>query len=120
MIIPRHADLAGDVVIARRQFHASAGGLLADGRAVELLPWRLMGGIGEAALGLELGAAFLQLFLRNQDVGAALVEVDADLVAGLQDRKAPVGGGFPRGVEDRGRSGSAGLAGGCPAVEAAE
>src|SRR5260370_1447638 len=31
MIIPRHADLAGDVVVARGELHARAGGLLADG-----------------------------------------------------------------------------------------
>jgi hypothetical protein len=31
MIIPCDADASGDVVIARREFQASAGGLLADG-----------------------------------------------------------------------------------------
>src|ERR1700688_2551310 len=93
MIIPRRADAAGDVVIARCELHASAGGLLADGRAIELLPRRLVGRIGEAAPGFQLGAALLQLLIGNQNVGAALVEVDADLVAGLEDRKPAVGGG---------------------------
>ena len=82
MIIPRHADRAGNVLIARGEFHAGAGGLLADGRAIELLPWRLVGRVGEAALVLQLGAALLQFVARDQDVGVALVEVDADLVAG--------------------------------------
>ena len=61
VIIPRHADRAGDVLIARGEFHAGAGGLLADGRAIEFLPRRLVGRVGEAALGLQLGAALLQL-----------------------------------------------------------
>src|SRR5437870_2209236 len=49
MIIPRDADLACDVVIARCKLHAGAGGLLADGRAIELLPGRLVRRIFEAA-----------------------------------------------------------------------
>src|SRR3954453_8696517 len=49
VIITRHADATGDVVIARCELHASAGGLLADRGAIELLPGRLVGGIGEAA-----------------------------------------------------------------------
>src|ERR1700729_4256316 len=87
MIIPGHADAAGDVVVASGEFHAGAGGLLADGRTIELLPWRLVGRVGEAALGFEFGAAAFQLVIRYQDVGAALVEVDANHVAGLQDRE---------------------------------
>src|SRR3984885_6209209 len=109
MIIPRHADLAGDVVIAGGELHAGAGGLLADGRTIQLLPRRLVGRVGEAAFGLEVGAALLQLLVRDQDVGAAFVEVDANLVAGLEDRKATIGGGFRRGVEDRRRARGAGL-----------
>src|ERR1700760_2827019 len=101
VIVSRHADLAGDVVVARRELHAGAGGLLADGGAVELLPRRLVGREGEATFGLELGMALLDLGVADQDVGAALVEVDADLVAGLEDRKAAVGRSLRRGVEDR-------------------
>src|SRR6266850_6957805 len=104
MIIARHAYLAGDVVIARGELHAGTCGLLTDGRTIELLPRRLVGRIGEAAPGLQLGAALLQLLVGDQDVGAALVEVDAYLVAGPQDRKPAVGGGFRRGVQDRGRA----------------
>src|SRR5258707_15886366 len=104
MIIPRDADLARDVVIARRELHAGAGGLLTDGRTIELLPRRLVGRIGEAAPGLQLGAALLYLLVGDQDVGAALVEVDAHLVAGPEDRQPAIGGGFRRGVQDRGRA----------------
>src|ERR1700692_3879274 len=102
MIIPRDTDLAGDVVVARREFQAGAGGLLADSRAIELLPRRLVGRNRKAALGLEFGAAPFQLLVRDQNVGAALVEVDPDLVAGLEDREPAVGSRFRRGVEDRG------------------
>src|ERR1700683_3453371 len=109
MIIPRHADLAGDVVIAGGELHAGAGGLLADGRAIQLLPRRLVGWVGEAAFGLEVRAALLQLVVRDQDVGAALVQVDANLVAGLEDRKPAIGRGLRRGVEDRRRARGAGL-----------
>src|SRR5215204_7489756 len=109
MIIPRHADRARNVLIARGELHASAGGLLADGRAIELLPRRLVSRVGEAALRLQIGVAFAQFLIRNQDVGVALVEVDANPVAGAQNRKSAVGGGLRRGVEDRRRTRGAGL-----------
>src|SRR6185436_12023533 len=109
VIIPRHADRACNILIARGELHAGAGGLLADGRAIDLLPRRLVGRVGEAALGLQLGAPLVQLVARDQDIGVALVEVDTDLVAGPQDREPAVGGGLRRGVEDRGRTRGAGL-----------
>src|SRR5439155_23234116 len=92
VIIPRHADFARDILVARGELHAGAGGLLADGGAIELLPRRLVGGVGEAAFALQLAAPLLHLVIRNQDVGAALVEVDADLVAGPEDREPAIGG----------------------------
>src|ERR1700730_8369097 len=117
MLRPRHADLPGDVVIAGGELHAGAGGLLADGRAVEFLPRRLVGGIGEAAFGLQIRATLLGLLVRDQNIRTALVEVDANLVAGLEDREPAVGSGFRRGVQDRGRARGAGLAGGAEARE---
>src|SRR3954449_9669764 len=80
MIIPRDPDGAGDVVIAGGEFEAGAGGLLADIAAIEFLPGRLVFRIGEAAHRFQVGKAPLQLFIRNQDIGVALVEVDADTV----------------------------------------
>src|SRR5690242_2953601 len=109
VIIPGHADLAGDVVVAGGELHAGAGGLLADGVAIDFLPRRLVRREAEAALRLQLGMARLHLIVRDQDIGAALVEVDAHLVAGPEDRKPAIGGGFRRGVEDRGRARGAGL-----------
>src|SRR6185437_1297881 len=94
VIIPRHADLAGDVVVARGELHAGAGRVLAHGGAVELLPRRLVGRVREAALGLQIGVALLDLLLGDQDICRALVEIDADLVTGLQDREPAIGGGL--------------------------
>ena len=104
MIVPRNTDLAGDVLIARRQFQAGASSVLADGGAVKLLPRRLMVREWETAFGLQLGAAARHFLGRNQDIGLALVQIDAHLVAGLEDRKPAVGGCFRRSVEDRRRS----------------
>ena len=56
VIIPGHTDPARDVVVARGELHAGAGGLLADGRAIELLPRRLVGRVGEAAFGFQISA----------------------------------------------------------------
>src|SRR6201996_5557546 len=92
VIIPGHADRARDVMIPRRELHAGAGRLLADGGAVELLPRRLVGRVGEAALGLQVGVALLELLVGDQDVGRALVEADAAPVAGLEDRHPAIGG----------------------------
>ena len=100
MIIPRNADGAGDVVIAGGEFHAGAGGLLADRRAIQFLPRGLVGRLFEAALGLERRVSLFHLVIRDQDVGRALVEVDADLVAGPQDRQPAVGGRFRGSIED--------------------
>src|SRR3954454_1301809 len=109
MIIPRHAYRAGDVVVAGGEFEAGAGGLLADVAAVEFLPWRLVLRIRETAHRLEVREALLQLLFRDQDIGVALVEIDADAIAGLQHREPAIGGGLGRGIEDRGRAGGAGL-----------
>src|SRR5947209_1885684 len=109
VIIPRHPDGAGDVVVAGGEFEAGAGGLLADIAAVQFLPGRLVLRIGEAAHRLQVRKAPLQLLLRDQDVGVALVEIDADAVAGLQHSEPAIGGGFRRRIEDRRRAGGAGL-----------
>src|SRR6516162_6281095 len=109
VIIPRHADFACDVVIARGKLHAGARGLLTDGRAIELLPRRLVGRVGKTAPGFQFGVASFDLLVRNQDVGASHFEVDAHLVAGLEDREPAVGCGFRRSVQDRGRARGAGL-----------
>src|ERR1700691_3130897 len=61
VIIPRDAELAGDVVVARGQLHAGAGRLLADRRAIDSLPRRLACRVGEAALGFQFRMPLLHL-----------------------------------------------------------
>src|SRR3954447_26242805 len=115
MIVPGNADLAGDVLIAGGEFHAGAGGMLADGRAIQLLPGCLVSGVRKAALGFQLGAPLLQLVIGYEDFGAALVQIDANHVPVFEDGKSAIGCGFRRRVEDGRRTGSAGLAGGAEA-----
>ena len=47
---------------------------------------------------------YFYVFLRDQDVRLALVEVDAHHVAGAQNRETAIGGGFRPGVQDRRRT----------------
>src|SRR5690242_6774678 len=109
VVVARHTHGAGDVVIAGRKLDASAGRVLADGISIELLPGRLVGRMRVAAAGLELGMALFNLVVGDQDVGRALVEIDAHLVAGLEDGKPAIGGSFRRSVEDRWRARGTGL-----------
>src|SRR5581483_7517351 len=60
VIISRHAERAGDVVVARGKLHAGAGRMLADSRAIDFLPGRLALRMGEATFGLQIGAPLLQ------------------------------------------------------------
>src|SRR3954454_21017722 len=99
VIVSRHAKCAGNVLIARGELHAGAGRVLADGVAIKLLPRRLVRRMLEAAIGLELGVALLHLVVRDENVGAALVQIDAHLVAVPEDREPAIGGGFRRSIE---------------------
>src|SRR4051794_398994 len=110
MIVPRHTHFAGNVVIAGGQLHAGPSGMLADRGSIELLPGCLVGRVRKAAFGRQFCAPLLQLLIGYQDVGAALVEIDANLVAVLEDRKPAISGGFRCGVQDRWRARGAGLA----------
>src|SRR5262245_4960257 len=78
MRMPRRAEALDDVVVARRELEAGAGRLLSHGRAVELLPGRVVLGIWIAALGLQPLAAFGEVRVGDQDVRPALAEIDAD------------------------------------------
>src|SRR3954469_3422925 len=104
VIIPRHAKCAGDVLIARGELHAGTSRLLADCVAIKLLPRRLVRRMLEAAIGLELGMALLHLVVGDENVGAALVQIDAHPVAVPEDREPAIGGGFRRSIEDRRRA----------------
>src|SRR5215472_19151266 len=75
------------LVLRGRREHHAVGELLHHG-ALDLLPRRLARRIAVAALLLERRPALRQLRLADEDVGGALVEVDAHAVAGLKQRQA--------------------------------
>src|SRR3546814_11111245 len=96
MRMPRQA--LHHLVIAGRRLQAAAGGELADGAAVDLLPGRLV-----LQLGRRVGLpARGDLRIAEQQVDAPGVEVDAPAVAGLDDRQARARPRFRLGLEVRG------------------
>src|SRR4051812_36440212 len=109
MRMPRRAEALDNVLIARRELEAGAGRLLPYGRAVELLPRRLMLRIRIAALGFKPLAALGEIRVGDQDVRAAFAEIDADAVAGLEQSEAAASRRLRRCVKDRGRARGAGL-----------
>src|SRR5262252_5883566 len=86
VVVPRHA-LLRDAMIFDRRLENHAVGELIDHAALDLLPRRLARRIFVALLLLQRGAALRELGVRDQHVGAALVEVDAHAVAGLEQRE---------------------------------
>src|SRR5215831_16084993 len=104
MIVPRR--LAGDAPVFHGEFHDRAGVELAHRRAIELLPRR--GVFGDRRRALFFAAR--DLFVADQRVAAARVEVDANDVAGAEPSEATAGGAFGGAVEDGGAVGGAGLA----------
>jgi hypothetical protein len=80
--------------------------------ALDFLPWRLAGRREFVAAGFLqfVRARAFSSAASDQHVGGALLEIDAHLVAGLQDGETATRRRFGRGVEDRGRAGRAGLA----------
>src|SRR5262245_29097878 len=81
VIVARDALGFGDLLILDRRLQHHAVGKIIDDLALDLLPGRLMRRIVIAAMPLQIGAATIVFFLRDQDVGAALVEVDAHAIA---------------------------------------
>src|SRR4029453_17165675 len=104
MRMPRRAEALDNVVVACRELEAGAGRLLPHGRAVELLPRRVMLWIRIAALCLKALAALGEIRVGDQDVRAALAEIDTNAVAGLEQSKPAASRGLRRGVENRGRA----------------
>src|SRR5262249_51389308 len=89
VVVPRHA-LLRDAMIFERRLENHAVGELIDHAALDLLPRRLARRIFVAPLLLQRGAALRELGVRDQHVGAALVEVDAHAVAGLEQREPAI------------------------------
>src|SRR5215468_10077524 len=105
-----HAALLRDALVFDRRLEHHAFGELIDEVALDFLPRRLAVRIGVAATLLQRRAPLGELRGRDQDIGGALVQIDAYAVAGLKEREAAASGGFRGRVEDRGRARRAGLA----------
>ena len=102
VIVARHAFGQIDILILDRVFQHHAGAHLADMGALDFLPRRLRSGIFVTARRFQRLTALGQLFIADQDVGRALVEIDTHPVAGLDKGQSAACRGFRRGVEDRG------------------
>src|SRR5438445_489227 len=106
MAVPALAAGLDDVEEQGGGLEAGPGVHLADHAAVDFFPGSEVlerrGGPGLAAGG-EFG-------IGDEHVDLAGVEVDADLVAGLQQGEAAADDGFGGYVQDRGAAGGAGLA----------
>src|SRR5262249_47313168 len=76
-------------MIFDRRLENHAVGELINHAALDLLPRRLARRIFVALLLLQRGAALRELGVRDQHVGAALVEVDAHAVAVLSNASPP-------------------------------
>src|SRR5262245_57345068 len=104
MTIAWHAALLRDALVFDRRLEHHAFGELIDEVALDFLPRRLAVRIGVAAAFVQRRAPLGEFRGRDQDIGCALVQIDAHAVAGLEQREAAAGGGFWRRVEDRGRA----------------
>src|SRR5262252_1743281 len=109
MIVTGHAGGLRKPLILHRRLEHHAVCKLVYHRALNFLPGRLARRELESAAVLKDKAALRQVRLGDQNIGAALVEVDTDAVAGAQQRKTAVRGRLWRGVEDRGRTRCTGL-----------
>src|SRR5262249_59111363 len=105
VVVPRHA-LLRDAMIFHGRLENHAVGERIDHAALDLLPRRLARRIFIATLFLQRGAALRELGVWHQYVGAALVEVDAHAVAGLEQSKPAAHRRLRGGVDDRWRGGS--------------
>src|SRR5262245_52428525 len=100
VVVARNAFGLGNFLILDGRLQHHAVGKVVDELALDLLPGRLMGGILITAMALQIGPAAIVFLLRDQDIGAALVEIDAHPVAGLEDRQPTAGCRLRRGVEN--------------------
>src|SRR5215510_15440856 len=110
MTIAWHAALLRDALVFDRGLEHHAFGELVDEIALDFLPGRLAVGISIAAALLQRRAPLCELRGRDQDIGSALVQIDAHAVAGLKECQPAAGGGFRCRVENRRRARRARLA----------
>src|ERR1700675_1267584 len=95
MIVAWHEFLRNALIFYRRLQHHAAAELIDHG-ALDFLPRRLARRIVIAAVLVERRAARRQFRGRDEDIGAALVEIDAHTVASLQERQPAAGRRFGR------------------------
>src|ERR1700687_5908376 len=110
MIVARHAFGLHYVLILDRWSEDHALVKLLDQGALDLLPGRLTLRVFVAALLFQLEEPRAQLRIIDQHVCRTLLQVDANAIAGLQQRKTAASRGLRRRVEDGGGAGGAGLA----------
>ena len=102
MIIPRDVGLRDAMIFYGRREHHAAGELV-DHAALHFLPRRLAWRVFVATRLLQLDTAPCKLGFRDQDVGSAVVEIDPNTIAGLEQSKSAASRGFGRSVDDRWR-----------------
>src|SRR5580704_1221874 len=102
MVVARHTHRLRQALVLNRGLQHHALVELRHHLPLDLLPGRLALGEGEAAILSKRCAAFIQFRVRYQDVGRALLEIDADAVSGLDERQSPSCRRLRRSVEDRG------------------
>ena len=83
VIVARDAIGLGDLLILDRGLEHHPLAELIDHRPLDFLPRRLAGGVVETALRGEFDPALGQFLFRDQDIGLALVEIDAHAIARL-------------------------------------
>src|ERR1700722_11454926 len=110
MFVSRHPHRLFRTLVLNRWLEHHALVELSPHLALDLLPWCLAFGMGEAAVLGQRGAALVQLLVRDQNVGGALLEINAHPVAGLDQRQSPARSRFRGSVENRRRAGGARLA----------
>src|SRR5579862_6993308 len=93
-------ELLRDALIFDRRLQNHAAAKLIHHGALDFLPRCLARRIMVAAAFLQSRSALRQFGRRNQDVGGSLVEIDAHVIAGLQQRKPAARCRFGRCIED--------------------
>src|SRR5262249_22807786 len=94
--MPRHPLRVHEVVVLHGELHAPTGIELSDGRAIDLLP----GGLVVEQGRLKGAAAPRELLVGDQQIDARLADVDANAIAGFDEREVPAGSGLRARIQD--------------------
>src|SRR4051812_48187186 len=102
MIVARQTFRVRDVLILHRRFEDGTAVISADQVALDFLPWRLRRWICVTASGHERLATLREFFLGHQHVGATGLEIDANMIAALQQCEITPRGGLWCSIQNRG------------------